>query len=584
MHPTDFSGEVNLGADVNTGKCLDVPMDAFKSTGTHVVGAAGYGKSYFLRLLIREFIHRGQGFAVVDPHTELCDYAVGAIEQSGIRRDRVVVLDPGEAHTVGFNPLRCGVQDPAGAASLTLEAVLKAWGTTNFDQTPRLEGLLRNTFRLLVDNDLTLVEAPSVIDVDNVELRQVLAQRVTDPLVREDWVAFDKWPRAERIAIAESTRNRLRRILQSDAVRMMLGQSSRTLDVKRLMDAGGILIANVGNTATPETKRLLGALTVNAIYHAAKQRNPRNRRDFFVVVDEAAWFATRDLANSLDELRKFGVHFILAHQRLAQLDREDPDVMSAVMTNCKVKVVFGGLEYPEAQRMTRELFTGEIAGERVKHVTTQTKFRPVLDWVTVESESWSATDSASESSSISESEADVVATSDGAAYAPDADGYIGSTDDYITSRTLTRSSTQSTGLASSRSHSAQHSATNAGSRSRTPVTVHEEFREETGRQFASLEEELERFTAQVHRLPKREAFVRFYNGPVMHVRTAEVTEPGDARQALRFKRRLLAKSPHAASAEEAAREIEERRRRLAELVAHRAEATQPRGARRSFRE
>src|SRR5437660_569229 len=110
-----------------------------------------------------------------------------------------------------------------------------------------------------------------------------------------------------------------------------------------------------GATA-PEPQRLIGALLVNGLFHAAKQRDSRRRRDWFLICDEFGEFATTDFANSLDQLRKFGVHLVLAHQRLRQLEREDADVLSAVMTNAKVKIVFGGLERPEAERMARELF------------------------------------------------------------------------------------------------------------------------------------------------------------------------------------------------------------------------------------
>ena len=287
--------DLHLGAAVPGGDDVYLSLADLRKTSMHVVGAAGYGKSYFLRNLIRQLVRYGQSFAIVDPHRELCDYAVAVLRRSAVPRERVIMLDPGdERYSLGFNPLACGVTDPGEASSLVLEAVLKAWGAESFDQMPRAEGILRGAFRLLVENNLTVLESPDVLDVDNAVLRRALCERVSDPWIKEDWAQFEKWPRAEKIAVVESSRNRLRRFLQSEAVRRMFGQRATAIDMRQVMDQGGIFLANVGNTRSPETSRLLGALIVNAFYHAAKQRNPKNRREFYLIIDEAGQFATTD--------------------------------------------------------------------------------------------------------------------------------------------------------------------------------------------------------------------------------------------------------------------------------------------------
>ena len=590
MSPEADGLAAHLNRDVHLGTAADghnlyIPLRDLKKTSTHILGAAGYGKSYFLRNLIRQFIRYGQPFGLIDPHRELCDFTIGAIRRSAVPRDKVTIIDPGDDdHSVAFNPLACGVGDPGEASSLVLESVLKAWGAASFDQTPRMEGLLRGVFRLLVENDLTLLEGPDVLEVDNGALRRVLRDRVTDPWVRQDWIEFEKWPRAEKIAVAESSRNRLRRFLQSDSVRRMLGQRRRPIDLQQVMDSGGILIANVGNTRTPETKRLLGALVVNGFFHAAKQRDPRHRRDFFLIIDECGQFATQDLANSLDELRKFGVHLILAHQRLRQLEHDDADILSAVMTNAKIKVVFGGLERPEAERMARELFTGQVRGDRVKHRAVQTKFRPIASTFEVETESWSDTDGETDASSDSVSYAEGLAVSEGASYRVDDDNRTaGYRDQDIIGRSQSGSITWNSSRSSAVSRGSSHSASRGGSRSVVPITVHEEFHEETGRQFWSIEEEWEQRTAAVHQLGKRMAFVKVHDGPVEQIRTADVVEDHDQRGTARFRERMVANSPHVRPAPDVRQEIEDRHRSLRELVDKTEEGDRPFDI-KSFRE
>lgn len=552
-----------LGTDVATGGNVYVPLDALTATSAHVVGASGYGKSYFLRSLILQLIRFRAGFCVIDPHRELCDFTLGALRCSALRRAKIVLLDPGaKEFSVGFNPLCCGVNDPGEASSLVLEAIAKTWHT-DFDATPRLERLLRGTVRLLVDNELTLAEAPDVLNVDNGALRRTLCDRLSDPWIRQDWQEFEKWPRSDRIALVESTRNRLQRVLQADRVRLMLGQRQAVLNVQKVMDDGGVIMANVGNTPAPETKRLLGALVLNAIYHAAKQRNPRRRRPFFVIVDEVGQFASSDLANSLDELRKFGAHFVLVGQRLQQIQREDGDVLSAVMTNAKIKVVFGGLERAEAERLARELFTGRIRPDRVKHISVATKFRPVTQWVDIETQSWTESSGDTESEAWGRSTSSSRNGSESALYDVDDEWNLSTYEDEdILSRTLASSTSDVESASHSSSLGRTRSRTIGGSRGTVPMTEHEEFEEETGRQFWSVEEQWEELTSAVHRLGKREALVRIYNGPVHHVCTADVVDRIDERANMRFADTICAASPYARRVADVLEEIDGRRRRL----------------------
>ncbi len=107
------------------------------------------------------------------------------------------------------------------------------------------------------------------------------------------------------------------------------------------------------------------------------------------------------------------------------------------------------------------------------------------------------------------------------------------------------------------------------------MTVHQEFHEETGRQFWSVEEEWEQRIAAVHQLGKREAFVKVHNDPVMRIRTADVSDGHDERGTARFKERVLVQSPHVRPAADVRQEIEDRRRSLHELVEKTEEAGRP---------
>jgi len=572
----DLNSELLLGQDVRNAQPFYLSLDDLKETSVHILGAAGYGKSYYLRHLIDQLVIHHQPFGVIDPHRELYEYALWRLRRAGVRPERIVPIDPGDdRYAVGFNPLSCGLPDPGETASMVLEAFLKAWGASSFDATPRLEGVLRGMFRLLIESGLTLLEGYDFLNVDNAGFRKFLRERVSDRFVRQDWEEFEKLAKGDKLAMVESSRNRLRRVLQAAPLQWMLAQTTNTLNLKSVLDDGKYLLANLGSISAPETQRLIGALLVNGIFHAAKRRDSRRRRDWFLICDEFGEFATRDFANSLDQLRKFGVHMILAHQRLRQLEREDPDVLSAVLTNAKVKVVFGGLERPEADRMAHELFTGEVRGDRLKHVAYQTKFRPVLDTFEVESESWSNSEGRSETDSRSQNTASGLSEMFG-------ESFLGEDTDVAT---RSQSRTEQTSSSSSESGSRGRSLSNSsgGSRSVVPFTRHEEFQEETARQFHSLEEEWEKHIALVHRLAKREALIRVYNRPVIHIVTPEVEEEKRDERSQRFQTKVMDRCPYVKPIEAVVIQIEGRRKELAAMTEEIETAGRPFNV-KSFRE
>ena len=245
--------EIHLGANRNTGEELYVPLDDLRETSVHIIGAAGYGKSFYLRHLIDQLLVHRQPFGLIDPHRELYEYAVWRLRRSSVRPEQIVLLDPGDdRYSLGFNPLACGIADPGEAASMVLEAFLKAWGARSFDATPRLEGVLRGMFRLLIESGLTLLEGYDFLNVDNAAFRKALRERVSDRLVQQDWTEFEKLGKSDKLALVESSRNRLRRVLHAAPLQMMLAQTQSTLNLREVLDQGKFLLANLGGIAAPE--------------------------------------------------------------------------------------------------------------------------------------------------------------------------------------------------------------------------------------------------------------------------------------------------------------------------------------------
>ncbi|KKT81323.1 MAG: hypothetical protein UW79_C0022G0038 [Candidatus Yanofskybacteria bacterium GW2011_GWA2_44_9] len=135
--------------------------------------------------------------------------------------------------------------------------------------------------------------------------------------------------------------NKVGQFSSNNLIRNIIGQSNSKLDIRKIMDEGKILIANVSRGKIGEdASRLLGAFLVTKIQLAAMSRVdiPENkRRDFYLYVDEFQHFATESFANILSEARKFHLSLTMAHQYIKQM--EEP-VRDAVFGNVGTIVTF----------------------------------------------------------------------------------------------------------------------------------------------------------------------------------------------------------------------------------------------------
>ena len=122
----------------------------------------------------------------------------------------------------------------------------------------------------------------------------------------------------------------------------MVGQVKTSIDFRRVMDHGKILICNLSKGRLgEENSSLLGSLVVTKLQLAAMERidTPEDsRRDFYLYVDEFQNFVSTEIfSHILSEARKYRLCLIMAHQYIWQLDK---DVMEAVFGNVGTTISF----------------------------------------------------------------------------------------------------------------------------------------------------------------------------------------------------------------------------------------------------
>jgi hypothetical protein len=153
---------------------------------------------------------------------------------------------------------------------------------------------------------------------------QLVAHHVTDPVVRSFWVnEFAGYGDSFRSEAIAPIQNKIGKALMVPSLRNMLAQPRSTITLRRLIDEGSIVIANLSKGSLGEsTAHLLGALLTTAIAQAALSRTDTptaERRVFHLYADEFQSFATESFALILSEARKYALTLTVGHQYLDQL-------------------------------------------------------------------------------------------------------------------------------------------------------------------------------------------------------------------------------------------------------------------------
>lgn len=307
---------------------------------TYILGPTGTGKTTLMANLACQDIAAGRGVGVIDPKGDLVAAVLARIPPERI--DDVVLITPGDGDlSVGLNPLEAGAGDDRDLIAENALTIFKRiyeryWG-------PRTDDILKSTLlTLLRQPNSTLAHIPLLL-TDPLFRRQLVAG-VSDPLGLDHfWQWFERLSEAQRTEAIGPVMNKLRDFLVRPRLRRLLCQPRSTFDLRRVIDQGGILLADLsvgrwGDT----TAALVGSFLVAKLWQAVLARSgmPEDRRrDFFLFIDEFQHFLgiAGPFADALAQARSLRLCLTIANQHLSQLPRE---VREAVSSNARSRVVF----------------------------------------------------------------------------------------------------------------------------------------------------------------------------------------------------------------------------------------------------
>ncbi len=325
----------------------------------YLIGKTGMGKSTILENMIVDDIRAGHGVAVVDPHGDLAEKIIEFIPDERI--NDVIYFNPADIeYPIAFNVVE--QVDPhlrhlvaSGLIGVFQKLWADSWG-------PRLEYILRNAILAILDYPgSTLLGVVRILS--DKAFRKKVVSNIKDPVVKSFWEKeFASYADKFASEAVSPIQNKVGQFLSTAFMRNIIGQVSSALDMRKIMDEGKILIMNLSKGRIGEdNSALLGAMMITKIQLAAMSRvdiDEKQRKDFYLYIDEFQNFSTDSFANILSEARKYRLCLIMAHQYIEQLSEK---VKPAVFGNVGTMIVFrvGATDAEELVKEFTPTFTEE---------------------------------------------------------------------------------------------------------------------------------------------------------------------------------------------------------------------------------
>jgi len=313
----------------------------------YIIGQTGTGKSYFMSNCFIQDIANGKGVCIIDPHGDLVDEALEYIPKE--RADDVIVFDPADFdRPLALNMLE--FDKPEQKTFVVNEIInifdklydLKATGGPIFEQ------YMRNSLLLIMDDPesgSTLMEVPKVLADE--EFRKMKLSKTKNPVIKDFWEkeALKAGGEAALQNIVPYITSKLTQFVANDYMRPIIGQQKSALNFRKAMDEGKILLVKLSKGKIGDLNaNLLGMIIIGKILMAALGRvdtPEKDRKDFYLYIDEFQNFLTEGISIILSEARKYKLNLTIAHQFIGQLVKEnDTRIRDAIFGNVGTTICF----------------------------------------------------------------------------------------------------------------------------------------------------------------------------------------------------------------------------------------------------
>ncbi len=332
----------------------------------YVVGKTGTGKTTMLENMVIADMRAGRGVGVVDPHGEFAEKMLDFVPENRI--DDVVYFNPADInHPIAFNPLEhVDIEYRHLIASGIMGVFKKIWPDV---WSARMEYILNNSLLALLEYPgSTLLGIMRMLAEK--DYRNKIVENLRDPVIKAFWVnEFARYTQRLETEAVAAIQNKVGQFIANPLIRNIMGQPHSSINMRKVMDEGKILIVNLSKGKIGEdNSALLGAMMITKLQLAAMGRvnaPMEERRDFYLYVDEFQNFSTESFATILSEARKYRLNLILAHQYINQLVHDkNTKVRDAVFGNVGTIACFR-IGADDAEYLEREFMPEFVAQDLV---------------------------------------------------------------------------------------------------------------------------------------------------------------------------------------------------------------------------
>ena len=323
----------------------------------YIIGQTGTGKSTFIEEMAKQDAAKS-GMCVIDPHGDLIDNILQGIPKE--RAEDVIYFDPSDTERpFGLNMLE---YDQANSSQKTfvineMIAIFDKLYDLRSTGGPMFEQYMRNAMLLVMDSPeigSTLMEIPRVFR--DLEFRKKKLELCKDPTVVDFWQkeAEKAGGDASLENIAPYITSKLTTFISNDMMRPIIAQQKSTINFREAMDKQKILLVNLSKGKIGEiNSHLLGMVIVGKLLMAALSRvdmGEKDRKDFYLYIDEFQNFTTDSISQILAEARKYRLCLTIAHQFIGQLSENiSKAVFGNVGSMCSFRVGSEDAEVLEKQ-------------------------------------------------------------------------------------------------------------------------------------------------------------------------------------------------------------------------------------------
>ena len=371
------SGGAHVG-DTTTGapRKIRFPADLLRRHHLYVARTR-MGKSTLMGHLIAHKLREkargrdGDAIVVIDPHADLVGGLLEQVPEPVAGRVRLIDLAD-DAGSVGINLLDTRVfadrDRTADSVVRVAKGLWEQWG-------PRMQSILEHVVKSLheANQHMAAEEQYTILDglrlVSDEVFRARVLEKVDDPYILEWWGRdFAGWQRQYRADALAPVQTRLSYYASSRRARAILGQPRSTIDMRRVILDGGVLLVSTAQGAVGrDVAALVGASMLNLVDAVIREQGSlpaERRRGALVVVDEMQTMPGVDYEAMLSELGKFGASMVLATQSLARLADLSPTMQDTVLANVGCLAVFQ-VAGADARRLVWELGSERVTEDDI---------------------------------------------------------------------------------------------------------------------------------------------------------------------------------------------------------------------------